>query len=271
MRSPRFLILALVVFATGASAQMPEILDFNAVRRNNPMPDAARIEEAQRAMRPEIERALNAPIVRPTLPDFSAQPAPMPTRGAEGTRLPMLPPHVEKTFKMPPQNGFLDPSLMNRAMNAVNQTPPINDEAEFKVFVSFSIPAKELKSIIENAAAARATVVFRGPADENDMALQRFARKLKALGVKYNRDIEIDPPSFQKYQVTEVPTYVLAERTAATREVEGCAPAGSYARVTGNVAPEFALNVIKSRAEAKIAALASTQLDRMEREREARR
>jgi len=265
---------ALSVAAAGcmpALAQSGQALDLDAVRRSHPMPTDAQLREAQDALRPEIDRAMRAQGTRQSIPIVSAPPARMPQQGAEGTRLPILPPHAEKMLKSPPVNGFLDPSLLNRAFGAASGSPPPGGDAEFKVFVSFSIPAKELKTLIESAAEARATVVFRGPIDEKDMALQRFARKLRALGVKYNRDIEIDPPSFQKYQVTEVPAYVLAERMAAARETEGCAPVGSYARVVGNVAPEFALNVMKSRAEQRIAGLAGIQLERLHRDREDRK
>jgi type-F conjugative transfer system pilin assembly protein TrbC len=269
-------LVACAVLAIGAAgsvstlAQSGATLDFDAVRRNHPMPTDAQLREAQEALRPEIDRAMKAQVTRPSMPEIPASPAQMPPRAAEGSRLPLLPPHAEKKLKVPPANGFLDPALMNRAFGAASGSPPPSADAEFKLFVSFSIPARDLKSLIESAAEARATVVFRGPADEKDMSLQRFAQKLRALGVKYNRDIEIDPPAFQKYQITEVPAYVLAERMAAAREVEGCAPAGSYARVVGNVAPEFALNVMKSRAEQKIAGLAGIQLERLRHDREKR-
>lgn len=269
-------LVACAVLAIGAAgsvstlAQSGAALDLDAVRRNHPMPTDAQLREAQEALRPEIDRAMKAQVTRPSIPEISASPAQMPQRAAEGSRLPLLPPHAEKRLKVPPANGFLDPALMNRAFGAASGSPPPSADAEFKLFVSFSIPGRDLKNLIESAAEARATVVFRGPADEKDMSLQRFAQKLRALGVKYNRDIEIDPPAFQKYQITEVPAYVLAERMAAAREVEGCAPAGSYARIVGNVAPEFALNVMKSRAEQKIAGLAGIQLDRLRHDREKR-
>lgn len=266
---PKLLIIAftavLVTLPCAVRAEDPITVDYGAVRRNNPMPSDQQVADELKRMRPEIDRALAAPPAKPPALPEPAKPPKLPDTPAAPRQID-IPPHLlakPKTFA-----GTLDPSTLAKAYETATNPTPNAGDFEFLVFVSFSIPDHELKKLIENAAEANAVVVFRGPVDEEDTSLRKFMAKAKALGVKRAKDIQINPPAFTKYQISQVPAYVLAQVAESRKELSGCAPAGSFASLTGSISPEFALNVFKSRGSKEIATAAQGLLSKMQSRRE---
>jgi conjugal transfer pilus assembly protein TrbC len=56
----------------------------------------------------------------------------------------------------------------------------------------------------------------------------------------------IDPDAFKRFDVTAVPTYVLMKRGAVARDCGGsqCFADGDFAKVTGDVSIDYALDQI---------------------------
>lgn len=272
IKRSKYLAVTLTGFLLVASpcrADDPITIDYDAVRRNHPMPGDARINEALKSMKPEMDRALSAPPVKPIAMPEPAKPMALPSVGTVGRTInapdaPMVPPHL---LIRPAKGGVLDPSVLAKAYETAGKPAPAKGDSEFLVFVSFSIPSVELKKLIESADDARAIVVFRGPIDEADTSLRKFTARIQSLKLKRAGEIQISPPAFTKYRVEQVPAFVLAKVAESAAEQNGCAPAGSYASVDGLIAPEYALNIMKSRARADIAATAERYLDAMKARR----
>ncbi len=261
---------ALSFMGAPCHAEDPITVDYDAVRRNNPMPSDARMNEALKAMRPEMDRALNSTPAKPMALPEPAKPSVMPEAGASGRTInapsvPMVPPHL---LVRPTNTGTLDPAALAKAYESAGKPAPSKTDTEFLVFVSFAIPPVELKKLIESADEAKAVIVFRGPIDETDTSLRKFAAKIQTIGLKRAGEIQINPPAFTKYRVGQVPAFVLAKVAESATEQNGCAPAGSYASVDGLIAPEHALNIMKSRARADIAATAERYLEALKVKRQ---
>ena len=243
-------------------------VDYDLVRQSNPVPNEAAVNDALERLRPERERALSAPPARPMNMPAPAKAPDIPDVRAKPMRIDALPGKIGvPTPTMTTARPSLDIGQIARAYESVARPSGMDKDVDFRVFVSFSIPANDLRAMIEGAADAGATVVFRGPADEGDMGLQRFAAKLKAVGVTRAGEIQIDPPSFTKFRVGRVPAYVLSQRAASAKEIDGCAPPGAYAAVAGTMAPEYALNVIKSGAKGELAQAAERRLAALKAQR----
>ncbi|MDK9702357.1 MAG: type-F conjugative transfer system pilin assembly protein TrbC [Sulfuritalea sp.] len=261
---------ALLLMGGSCRAEDVITVDYEAVRRNNPIPSDARMDEALKSMKPEMDRALNAAPAKPMAMPEPAKPPALPETGTSGRLIrapdtPMLPPHL---LARPTKGNMLDPAALARAYETTARPAPSKTDTEFLMFVSFAIPPLELKKLIESAEEAKATVVFRGPIDKTDTSLRKFASKIQTLGLKRAGEIQINPPAFTKYRVAQVPAFVLAKVSESAAEQNGCAPAGSYASVDGLVAPEYALNIIKSRARPDIAASAERYLDALKAKRQ---
>jgi type-F conjugative transfer system pilin assembly protein TrbC len=124
---------------------------------------------------------------------------------------------------------------------------------DLMIFVSTSMPVKALTMLGEQAKAAGGTLIFRGlrkplgkPGAMEDMA--GAIKPAAETGV----GIEIDPEAFGRFNVTSVPTFVLAFKE------EGCGGeqcATNASALVGDVTLEYALEtwVKKGGAVAKLA------------------
>ncbi|HQS84686.1 MAG: type-F conjugative transfer system pilin assembly protein TrbC [Alphaproteobacteria bacterium 16-39-46] len=77
---------------------------------------------------------------------------------------------------------------------------------ELLVFVSFSMPIETLKVLAMQVNAIGGAIVFRGL---EHGSFKNAAIKLKELG----QESLIDPTLFEAYGVTDVPTFILREKT----------------------------------------------------------
>lgn len=111
------------------------------------------------------------------------------------------------------------------------------------VFVSFSMPVASLVRVIEESERTGAHVVFRGFKGEK---LTDMANHIGNLIGKHRVDVTVNPPAFTQYQVTSVPTLIIAQANAGDQlSTSGCAQAGRYVKVGGDVGQEYALDLIE--------------------------
>jgi conjugal transfer pilus assembly protein TrbC len=258
---------ALFLAISGVHAQDAVTIDYEAVRRNNVMPSDERLDDALKARRPEIERALNTPLARPPVLPEPAKPTVVPDVRVTGRAI-STPPAPKHLLERPTNMGTLDLGSLAKAYASASSPMPSGFDGELLVFVSFSIPPPELRKLIESADEAKAVVVFRGPVDESDTSMRKFASRIRALGLRRAGDIQVNPPAFTKYRIEQVPSFVVATLAAGASETDGCAPVSSYASVDGLISPEYALNIIKSRARPDIAAMAARYLDAIKAKRQ---
>jgi type-F conjugative transfer system pilin assembly protein TrbC len=114
--------------------------------------------------------------------------------------------------------------------------PPADD---LLIFVSSSLPLATLKRLAVQAKAAKAIMVFRGM--NGDMRQRAsFSKWMKFLEpiIKTGASIQINPLVFTRYQVTSVPSFVLATRDDSC-STEQCKVTSST--IEGDVSLDYAL------------------------------
>ena len=121
-------------------------------------------------------------------------------------------------------------------------------EDELKVFVSFSMPDTALLSFSKTLEKTGGTLVFRGLPENS---FQEFAQKILALKKQgMGAQVSVDPESFEKLQIKNVPTISLN--------------LGEYTdRISGNVSLQYVLSRFSEKGETK--EKASELLQQLER------
>lgn len=136
---------------------------------------------------------------------------------------------LKKTFR-------LEDSLNNRGA----------EHPEFYIFISFSLPRKTLLNLLKDARKYGATLVLRGLKDGS------FKKTMAELMELYKHEkgrVILDPTLFKRFNVTSVPTFLLAPRAF---DLGGSKPLEHKQRgsekinqeflvLRGNVSPRFAL------------------------------
>jgi type-F conjugative transfer system pilin assembly protein TrbC len=79
-----------------------------------------------------------------------------------------------------------------------------NTESALKIFVSSSMPKESLKALHYQASKIGVRLVFRGLINNSFKDTQVFFTELAIAG-------EIDPPAFDQFKITAVPTFVLTQ------------------------------------------------------------
>ncbi len=161
----------------------------------------------------------------------------------------------------PPDRRLDDLEALARQFNGGRPLLP-KSGSDLMVFVSLSMPEHVLKALARQAKDAGAVMVLRGL---KGGSWQVTWKTLAALNQGIGAEWIIHPEGFKQFKVAKVPTIVLADgRTASVME-DGCAEAGSYAALAGDVSIEQALGIMKIRGEPVISQLAVDRLARLRR------
>lgn len=219
-RRGRALLAALLLAALGTRAmeQSPVVTDtdIERVRRAQPSVSGADIDEARRRY---------GSVVLPSLPSVSSTP-----------NVDALPQPVLRTP--------IDLEALARGYAAQAEGPSaaqgLTKGPALLVFVSLSMPRPALQRLVDQAARAKATVVLRGFAGGS---LRDTAAQLQALIGTRDVAVQIDPQSFDRFAVAQVPTFVLVrDGTRPESCASGtCAPPEVFLRVAGDVSLDYAL------------------------------
>ena len=214
--------LAALLAAT-ASAQSPAITDADLERARRAAPRVTdRDVEAARRLNPMPNEAELSRVPIPSTPKVDALPQPV----------------------VPPQ---IDLDAVARGYRAVDDGSAVtslpSSEPTLLVFVSFSLPEPTLVRLVEQAAAARATLVLRGLVDGS---LTKTVARAQALIGSRQVAFQIDPLAFDRFGVTQVPSFVLLRRGVEARACEAgsCFAADAFVRAAGDVSVRYALEFI---------------------------
>lgn len=248
---------------------LPAVLFFTSVQAQVPaLPTDSEVDAALRGLAPTIDRVLKAqpaapqktevaPVRGVVLPDVIAKPQSVPQPPKPGSsvirrdsKVGDIPSHLR--MPSPVQPNF--EKLIQKYEGAVK--PEAFGTPKFYLFASFSIPPEALRKILTFASEYGATVVFRGGLDDKDISMQRLMRKVLSLKIRPMPSVMVHPPLFTRYKVTAAPTWVLAMPESAEIDAAGCAPAGTYGMVTGDVTAEYALELFSRRGQGGVAASA---------------
>lgn len=181
------------------------------------MPTDATLDRAAGTEMKQAKRALDqasrqAPLLQQRMPDVGS---PMPTVKA-------------------------DPSaIASRYANVGKQSAP----ATLLVMVSYSMPSEAIARLASSASQVGATLVLRGMVDNS---MEKTASLSADFIKRYpNLQVQIDPTVFRRFEVTQVPTFVLTRGTGEDKScTKGCDPADSFVSVVGDVSLDYALEHI---------------------------
>ena len=121
------------------------------------------------------------------------------------------------------------------------------------VFVSFSMPEITLKRLLIQARQIEASLILRGLIDDDmGKTKTRIAQLLEADENGYTRiqgGFAIDPTLFERFDIQQVPTFVLTDTPAPRCTDAGCEEV-SFARLSGDTTLEYALKTMRREAPA---------------------
>lgn len=111
---------------------------------------------------------------------------------------------------------------------------PVEEDYPLLVFISFSMPEASLLSFAKELETYGGVFVIRGLPNNSFAEFFNKLNHLKEIGM--DAPILVDPDSFKKYEVTEVPTIVLKGDEA-------------FDKMTGNVPASYALETFSEKGE----------------------
>ncbi len=219
---PRVL-LAIALAATyvvTSSAQTVEGVDAGRLRA------AAKVQgEAAKAFADEVARRGEA------LRDSALATA----RGAEANRV-----RATSNATTSPR-GAMDLDAMVAQADAARAGPGNSAGPRLIVFASTSMPAASLAALVKDVTKSGGVVVFQGFPDNSPKAFGAAILRFVAQG-QSTRGIGIDPRLFRAFNVTVVPTYVVASRDFDLCDGFSCVTAiPPHDRMAGNVTTDYAL------------------------------
>ncbi|KQQ44683.1 hypothetical protein ASF61_21380 [Duganella sp. Leaf126] len=147
-----------------------------------------------------------------------------------------------------------DPSDIAKRYGAAQQP-----QAALFVLVSLSMPPASLDRLAAQAGKAGATLVLRGVVDGS---LTKTAEMTAAVIRQHpGAQFQIDPTLFRRFNVDQVPTFVLATPTARGQTCgKDCDAQGTFVRVSGDVTLDYALEHLARQANPRFARLAEQRL-----------
>jgi len=121
------------------------------------------------------------------------------------------------------------------------------------VFVSFSMPEITLKRLLTQTSQIEASLILRGLIDDDmGKTKTRIAQLLEADENGHTRiqgGFAIDPTLFERFDIQQVPTFVLTDTPAPRCKDAGCDDV-SYARLSGDTTLQYALQTMQREAPA---------------------
>lgn len=107
------------------------------------------------------------------------------------------------------------------------------DEYKYYVFISSSMPKQSLMQILEQSKKINAEVVLRGFINDSYKVTTQSFKDLINM-TQYG--VIVDPELFTKYQITKVPTFVIAK-------------GDKYDKLAGNISWQEAIDIITRKGE----------------------
>jgi len=141
---------------------------------------------------------------------------------------------------------------INKLLNQVQEQPqsaPTNQKTgpQLYVFVSTSMPDITLKRLLVQASRINGSLILRGLV-EGDMGKTKAKimqlLEADAMGnTQINGGLSIDPTLFERFDIAQVPSFVVTNTPAERCSKSGC-PSTDYARLSGDITIEYALETI---------------------------
>lgn len=118
---------------------------------------------------------------------------------------------------------------------------------QFYLFVSFSMPSVTLKRLLRQASRIEGSLILRGLVDDD---LEKTKDKITELlevddlgHAQIKGGLAIDPTLFERFDISQVPSFVLTHKPAERCTEAGC-PNIDYARLSGDSTIEYVLETM---------------------------
>jgi len=137
--------------------------------------------------------------------------------------------------------------------NQGQKTGPMTQKSgpQLYVFVSFSMPEVTLKRLLAQTSQIESSLILRGLIDDDmGKTKTRIAQLLEADENGHTRikgGFAIDPTLFERFDIQQVPTFVLTD-TPATRCTDANCTEVTHARLSGDTTLEYALETMRREA-----------------------
>lgn len=190
----------------------------------------------------DIERAKQSqPAISDQDIERARQRNPMPS-DAELRRVPVpSTPRIE-ALPQPASRTPIDLGALARGFDAQAGQPALQAPSGpgLLVFISFAMPEATLAQLVDQAARARASLVLRGLVEGS---LTKTVTRVQGLMGTRQVAVQIDPQAFDRFSVTQTPTFVLVRDGAQPQSCAAgmCFAADAYAMAAGDVSLDYAL------------------------------
>lgn len=191
----------------------------------------ADIERAKRSQPSISEQDIQRARERNRMPtDAELQRVPVPST----PRLDALP--------KPAAPNPVDLEALARGFDAQAGQPALRADAgpALLVFISFAMPEATLTQLVDQAARARASLVLRGLVEGS--LVRTVARVQQLIGTR-RVAVQIDPQAFDRYAITQTPSFVLMRNGAQPQPCASglCVPSEGFVLAAGDVSMDYAL------------------------------
>jgi conjugal transfer pilus assembly protein TrbC len=211
----------------------------------------------------DIERARRS---QPTVTEADIQRARERHRMPTDTELRQVPtpstPRID-ALPQPAARSPIDLEALAKGFDATAAAPTLTGKAgpALLVFVSFSMPEATLSRLVDQASRAGAALLLRGLVDGS--MVHTVSRVQQMIGSR-RVAVQIDPQAFDRYTVTQTPSFVLLRDGAQAVPCKSgtCVPADSYVLTAGDVSLDYALSFMQ-RSAPPFAPEATTLLKRL--------
>ena len=208
-------------------------------------PSSPALEQKQRELQPIIRRDLQQPATN--------------GQSIDEAYLRTAVPDIE----LPPAAAQIQHSAVDidRWVSAYENADVIRARhaAEVLLFVSASIPAATLTTLLQQARDRGIKVVFRGVTGDNPLSFSHFRQFLTGLGLTRFPEIDFNPVAFEQFRVREVPALIVSLPSEGVSE-PGCQTDGRSVSLYGDVPIQYSLERIASEAPPELAAVAKSYL-----------
>lgn len=115
------------------------------------------------------------------------------------------------------------------------------------VFVTLGMPEQTLRLLVEQASRAQAVLILRGL---TDASIRKTAVRVQQLIGERRVEWLIDPEAFDRFGVSDAPTFVLVKALAPLSDCTSgtCVAPDAFASISGDVSIDYALEAIERRA-----------------------
>lgn len=137
-------------------------------------------------------------------------------------------------------SGFNVNNVLKQSEEITNSNLQANSIVQPLVLVSFSMPETTIKRLINQMREVNGSIVFRGFKDDN---LQSMIAKVNELDVDKG-SIIIDPTLFSRFDVQQVPTFIIPGAPITTCTKEKC-ETPKHIKVTGDVTINYVLDLVE--------------------------